>query len=139
MRERAREFIEELIRGELDAALARPRYERSTAIRNCGVSCIDGDAGCRPGCGWNPEWRNLRRREAIGSGGEVNWLIDRVALVARRVSTPNVFDCIFMRFATIRRHTTHRSALRWIDAEANTDRHGQESRPVYHYSIHGTS
>jgi transposase-like protein len=29
VRERAREFIEELIRGELDAALARPRYERS--------------------------------------------------------------------------------------------------------------
>jgi hypothetical protein len=27
VRERAREFIEELIRGELDAALARPRYE----------------------------------------------------------------------------------------------------------------
>jgi len=29
VRARAREFIEELIRGELDAALARPRYERS--------------------------------------------------------------------------------------------------------------
>jgi len=29
VRERAREFIEELIRSELDAALARPRYERS--------------------------------------------------------------------------------------------------------------
>ncbi|MEJ2373924.1 MAG: IS256 family transposase [Pseudolabrys sp.] len=28
VRERAREFIEELIRGELDATLARPRYER---------------------------------------------------------------------------------------------------------------
>jgi hypothetical protein len=21
--------------------------------------------GCRPGCGWNLEWRNLRHREAI--------------------------------------------------------------------------
>ena len=29
VRDRAREFIEELIRSELDAALARPRYERS--------------------------------------------------------------------------------------------------------------
>jgi putative transposase len=29
VRERAREFIEELIRSEFDAALARPRYERS--------------------------------------------------------------------------------------------------------------
>src|SRR3974377_700432 len=28
VRERARDFIEELIRGELDAALARPRYGR---------------------------------------------------------------------------------------------------------------
>jgi hypothetical protein len=29
VRGRARQFIEELIRGELDAALARPRYGRS--------------------------------------------------------------------------------------------------------------
>src|SRR5258708_34037884 len=29
VRARAREFIEELIRGELDAVLARPRYARS--------------------------------------------------------------------------------------------------------------
>jgi putative transposase len=29
VRARARQFIEELIRGELDAALARPRYVRS--------------------------------------------------------------------------------------------------------------
>jgi putative transposase len=29
VRARAREFIEELIRGELDAVLARPRYGRS--------------------------------------------------------------------------------------------------------------
>jgi putative transposase len=29
VRARARQFIEELIRGELDTALARPRYERS--------------------------------------------------------------------------------------------------------------
>jgi len=28
VRDRARQFIEELIRGELDAALARPRYGR---------------------------------------------------------------------------------------------------------------
>ena len=29
VRDRARQFIEELIRGELDAVLARPRYGRS--------------------------------------------------------------------------------------------------------------
>jgi hypothetical protein len=30
--ERAREFIEELIRSELDATLARPRYDRSKKV-----------------------------------------------------------------------------------------------------------
>src|ERR1700724_3797610 len=34
VRARAREFIEELIRGELDAALARPRYGRSKMAGN---------------------------------------------------------------------------------------------------------
>src|SRR5437899_12904123 len=34
VRDRARQFIEELIRGELDAALARPRYGRSNAAGN---------------------------------------------------------------------------------------------------------
>jgi hypothetical protein len=34
VRARARQFIEELIRGELDTALARPRYERSKIASN---------------------------------------------------------------------------------------------------------
>ena len=34
VRARAREFIEELIRGELDIALARPRYSRSQMASN---------------------------------------------------------------------------------------------------------
>ena len=34
VRARAREFIEELIRGELDAVLARPRYGRSQMASN---------------------------------------------------------------------------------------------------------
>jgi putative transposase len=34
VRARAREFIEELIRGELDAVLARPRYGRSQMAGN---------------------------------------------------------------------------------------------------------
>src|SRR3978361_2490590 len=34
VRARARQFIEELIRGELDAALARPRYGRSKMAGN---------------------------------------------------------------------------------------------------------
>jgi hypothetical protein len=34
VRARARQFIEELIRGEFDTALARPRYERSKMAGN---------------------------------------------------------------------------------------------------------
>ena len=34
VRARAREFIEELIRGELDTVLARPRYSRSQKAGN---------------------------------------------------------------------------------------------------------
>ncbi len=34
VRARSRQFIEELIRGELDAALARPRYGRSQMAGN---------------------------------------------------------------------------------------------------------
>ena len=42
------------------------------------LECLDhiNRAWCRPGCGWNAEWRNLRHREAIRLRGEVNWLID---------------------------------------------------------------
>ena len=43
---REREFIEELIRGELDAALARPRYERS---KKAGHEATPGVTGHRHG------------------------------------------------------------------------------------------
>ena len=42
VRERAREFIEELIRGELDAALARPRYGRGHMTGDEGSTGISG-------------------------------------------------------------------------------------------------
>ena len=35
VRDRVREFIKELIRGELDAVLARPRYGRGRRGRRC--------------------------------------------------------------------------------------------------------
>src|SRR5437773_12095632 len=34
------------------------------------------DSRCRRALCWNSMWRNLQRHEAIGLGGEVNWLID---------------------------------------------------------------
>ncbi|WP_456679629.1 MULTISPECIES: IS256 family transposase [unclassified Bradyrhizobium] len=40
VRARARQFIEELIRGELDTALARPRYERSKMAGNEAGACV---------------------------------------------------------------------------------------------------
>jgi hypothetical protein len=42
VRARAREFIEELIRGELDAALARPRYQRGKKAADEGRSGVCG-------------------------------------------------------------------------------------------------
>jgi hypothetical protein len=45
-----------------------------------GVSLDERDdllvVGCRPRCGWNLAWRDLRSHEGIVSGCEVNWLID---------------------------------------------------------------
>jgi len=42
VRARAREFIEELIRGELDDALARPRYQRSKKAIDEGMAAVTG-------------------------------------------------------------------------------------------------
>src|SRR5271156_6148727 len=42
VRARARQFIEELIRGELDTALAQPRYERSKMAGNEAGACVTG-------------------------------------------------------------------------------------------------
>ena len=42
VRARSRQFIEELIRGELDTALARPRYERSKMAGNEAGACVPG-------------------------------------------------------------------------------------------------
>src|SRR5258708_19377217 len=49
VRARARQFIEELIRGELDAALARPRYGRSQMAGNEAGAGVTGHRhGSRP-------------------------------------------------------------------------------------------
>ena len=49
VRSRAREFIEELIRGELDEALARPRYQRSKKAADAGRAAVTGHRhGSRP-------------------------------------------------------------------------------------------
>src|SRR4030081_866655 len=68
VRGRARQFIEELIRGELDAALARPRYGREKPAGNEGRS---GVAGHRHGS---------RTRSLTGTFGPVEIEVPRARL-----------------------------------------------------------
>jgi putative transposase len=73
VRGRVREFIEELIRGELDAALARPRYGRQ-AKRGAGAEAPVGVAGHRHGS---------RTRSLTGTFGKIE-----IAVPRARLSTP---------------------------------------------------
>src|SRR4051812_299972 len=71
VRARAREFIEELIRAELDAALARPRYGRAQKAGDEGRA---GVAGHRHGS---------RARSLTGTFGPVE-----IAVPRARLNTP---------------------------------------------------
>ena len=68
IRDRAREFIEELLRGELDALLARPRYGRG---KTAGSEGRAGVAGHRHGC---------RTRSLTGTFGPVEIEVPRARL-----------------------------------------------------------
>src|SRR5438067_3243891 len=68
VRDRAREFIEELIRGELDAVLARPRYGRR---RMAGSEAKAGVAGHRHGS---------RMRSLTGTFGPIEIQVPRARL-----------------------------------------------------------
>src|SRR5476651_621842 len=68
VRARAREFIEELLRGELDTALARPRYGRSQVAGNEGRT---GIAGHRHGS---------RTRSLTGTFGPIEIEVPRARL-----------------------------------------------------------
>jgi putative transposase len=72
VRERARELIEELIRSELDGALARPRYERS---KKAGREKAPGVTGHRHGS---------RTRSLTGSFGPIE-----IAVPRARLDTPD--------------------------------------------------
>src|SRR5256884_2003081 len=71
VRARAREFIEEMIRGELDTVLARPRYSRS---QKAGNEERAGLAGHRHGS---------RRRSLTGTFGPIE-----IAVPRARLNTP---------------------------------------------------
>src|SRR6202142_3051889 len=68
VRARAREFIEELLRGELDSVLARPRYGRSQVAGNEGRT---GIAGHRHGS---------RTRSLTGTFGPIEIAVPRARL-----------------------------------------------------------
>ncbi len=69
VRARSRQFIEELIRGELDAALARPRYGRSQMTGN---EAAAGVAGHRHGS---------RTRSLTGTFGPIEIAVPRARLI----------------------------------------------------------
>ncbi len=75
VRARAREFVEELIRGELDALLARPRYGRSQMAGNEGRA---GVAGHRHGS---------RTRSLTGTFGPIEIAVPRARLTTSEGKT----------------------------------------------------
>ena len=72
VRARARQFIEELIRGELDTTLARPRYERSKMAGNEAGACIKGHR------------HGSRTRSLTGTFGPIE-----IAVPRARLTTPD--------------------------------------------------
>ena len=71
LRARSRQFIEELIRGELDAALARPRYGRSKMTGN------------EAGAGVTGHRHGSRKRSLTGTFGPIE-----IAVPRARLTTP---------------------------------------------------
>ncbi len=71
VRARAREFIEELIHGELNAILARPRYERSKKARDEGIADVTGHR------------HGSRTRSLTGTFGPIE-----IAVPRARLNTP---------------------------------------------------
>src|ERR1700690_1867645 len=68
VRARSRQFIEELIRGELDAALSRPRYERSKMAGNEAGACVKGHR------------HGSRTRSVTGAFGPIEIAVPRARL-----------------------------------------------------------
>jgi transposase-like protein len=75
VRARSRQFIEELLRGELDAALSRPRYRRSQMAGN---EAKDGVTGYRHGS---------RTRSLTGTFGPIEIAVPRARLTTSEGKT----------------------------------------------------
>src|SRR5580658_4694082 len=75
VRVRARQFIEELIRGELDAVLERPRYERSKMAGNEAGACVTGHR------------HGSRTRSLTGTFGPIKIAVPRARLTTTEGKT----------------------------------------------------
>jgi putative transposase len=75
VRARARQFIEELIRGELDTALARARYERSKMACNQAGACVTGHR------------HGSRTRSLTGTFGPIEIAVPRARLTTSEGGT----------------------------------------------------
>ncbi|MGF6308513.1 transposase-like protein, partial [Bradyrhizobium sp. i1.8.4] len=75
VRARSRQFIEELIRGELDTALARPRYERSKMAGNEAGPCVTGHR------------HGSRTRSLTGTFGRIEIAVPRARLTTSEGKT----------------------------------------------------
>jgi transposase-like protein len=77
VRERVREFIEALICGELDAALARPRYGRAKSDDACSAGIVGHRHGSRTrlltGSFGKTEITVPRARLQTSEGGTTEW------------------------------------------------------------------
>ena len=75
VRARSRQFIEELLRGELDAALARPRYGRSQMAGNEGRASVVGHR------------HGSRTRSLTGTFGPIEIAVPRARLTTSEGGT----------------------------------------------------
>src|SRR6202789_213935 len=75
VRARARQFIEELIRGELDTGLARPRYERREMAGNEAGACVTGHR------------HGSRTRSLTGTFGPIEIAVPRARLTTSEGKT----------------------------------------------------
>src|ERR1700689_1513498 len=75
VRARARQFVEELFRGVLDTALARPRYERSKIAGNEAGACVTGHR------------HGSRTRSLTGTFGPIEIAVQRARLTTPEAGT----------------------------------------------------
>ena len=101
VRARAREFIEEMIRGELDTVLARPRYSRGQVAGNEGRTGISGHR------------HGSRTRLLTGTFGPIEIAVPRARLNTLEGKTTEWKSQALRAYQRRRRHPRSRSTAAW--------------------------